>query len=231
MFKENKDYLTRKILVYIFFLDLFITFAIAISLLIISNNQELANIVSILKLILILGLALVIVFFVFCVVEIVLKNKMNNKIKEFIKNKEFDRGLDYIDKYPKIKILYDIYELRYYYIALLNLYMDNIEKAENSFYSINMYSSFVDTGVLINTTLFLLLIYEENRDVEKKRIITEYFNRNIVAIQKNKHQYNKNASNVIAIKKILDNDLLNLDSILQDKLNIPLIKRILKSNM
>lgn len=55
MFKENKDDLARKIIIYIFFIDLFITFASAITMLVLGNNQELAYIKNILTPIFIIG--------------------------------------------------------------------------------------------------------------------------------------------------------------------------------
>jgi hypothetical protein len=227
MFKENKDDLARKIIIYVFFIDLFLTFVFAITMLALGNNQELAYLKNIIRPILIIGVSLVIVFFIFCVIEIVLKKAMNEKIKLFIKNKEFNKGINYIENFPKIKVFYDIYERQFYYIALLNLYLDNIEKAKTSFYNININSSMVDIGVFVNTTLYLLLICEENCEAQDKEFIKDSFNRNIVAVKKNKYQYQKNANNIATIQKILDGDLSNMDSILQDKLEIPLVKRIL----
>lgn len=82
----------------------------------------------------------------------------------------------------------------------------------------------------VNTTLYLLLIYEENCEVQDKKFINECFNSNIVAVKKNKYQYKKNIDNIMAIQKILDNDLSNIDSMLHDKLEIPLVKRIASCN-
>lgn len=152
---------------------------------------------------------------------------MNKKIKEFIKNKEFKKGIVYIERFPKIKIFYDVYERRFYYIALLNLYLDNIKKAKSSFDNININSSLLDMGVFVNTTLYLLIIYEENYEVQNKEFIKECFNRNIVYVKKNKNLYKQSENNIIAIQKILDNDLSNMGSILDNKLEIPLVKRIL----
>lgn len=203
MFKENKDYLTRKILNYIFFFDIFIIFVSAIMILVLDNHQELTSLKSIIKLVCIISVSLAIVFFIFCVVEIALNNTVNKKIIQFINNKEFNKGINYLENLPKIKIFYDIYERQFYYIGLLNLYLDNIEKAKGSFYNININSSIVDIGVFVNTTLYLLLINEESDNTKDKEFIKNYFYNNIVTVKKNKNQYQKNANTINAIEKII----------------------------
>lgn len=191
MFKENKDYLARKIIIYIFSIDLFIIFASAIMMLV-NNYQKSAYLENVSEPILIIGISLAIVFFAFCVVEIALKNRINKKIKQFINNKDFNKGIDYIKKLPKIKVFYDIYESQLYYLALLNLYLDNIENAKNNFYNIDINSSIIDTGVFVNTTLYMLLIcHEENCQSQDRKLIEECFNRNIKAVRKNRNQYKK----------------------------------------
>lgn len=227
MFTENKDYLTRKIIIYIFFTDIFIAFVSAIMMLALVDNQELAYLKNIINTIFIITMSFAMVFFIFCVVEIALNNTVNKKIIQFINNKEFNKGINYLENLPKIKIFYDIYERQFYYIGLLNLYLDNIEKAKGGFYSINISSSIIDVGDFINTTLYLLLIAEESGNTKDKEVIKNYFYNNIVTLKKSKNQYQKKANTINAIEKILNNDLSDMESILKNKSDIPLIKRIL----
>lgn len=228
MFSENNDFLARKTLNYIFFVDLIITFVSAL-LMIIFDNAQSASLEGVLKPIFAIGVSVILLFFALAVIETVLINIMNRKIIKYIEDKEFEKGVNYIEKFPKFKIFYDIYERRYYYLGLLNLYLDNIEKAKSSFYRINIKSPMLESGVFINTILYLLLICQENLNEQEKEYIKKCFNDNINKLKKNKYQYKLNENGINAIQKILDNDISDLNSILNNNSEIPLINRILKN--
>lgn len=64
-----------------------------------------------------------------------------------------------------------MYERRFYYSGLLNLYLDNLVKTKDCVYAININSSMVENRVLVNTMWYLLLIDEESHEDEDRDYI------------------------------------------------------------
>lgn len=71
-------------------------------------------------------------YLIFIVVEIGLKKKIDKKIMYFLKEEDYESGINYLKNIKVSKIFFDVVERCYYYEGLFYLHKDNILKAKES---------------------------------------------------------------------------------------------------
>ncbi len=134
---------------------------------------------------------LCIIIFIMIVIALIETNynkSLDNYVTNVIKNENYSDGLNNLEakKIPNL-FIYAI-QRKIYYIGLLSLYKNDIEKANESFNDIDLFSKYIDPEIYINAVFYLLIINIKTNtsDIIKDNFMAKKFVKN----NKNEKKYN-----------------------------------------
>lgn len=222
---NKKDDFAYKVTLWIMFAIILIMW-ITCTILIIKDGGNLYFVSNVTVLLSWICISIIMVCFICIVIGISIKSYINHRVKQFVVRQEYDKGIAYIDKIPKIKLLYRIYESRFYYKGLLYLHLDDIPKAREEFKCINFRSTALDIDVFVYGIMYLLMISKEINDTETIGYIEKYVE--YTKLFKANIRKNKKLTNAITvIDKLLRDDISGIGEYLTEMMDTPITQRLI----
>lgn len=223
----GKDFIFRKVTRIAWFINITLLFIAGFIALTLKENATIKLIANI-TMIATGSIALLIVIPI--IIEAVKCNKINSNVKQFLANSDYENGLNYVNNLRKTPLFYDVNQRLFYYKGLFNLYMDNLEIAEDNFSKINLNSNLLESALFLNTSTYLLLIYNENSSLEKIEAIKTCYSKNIMTIKRNENNIRQNKSAISFIENFITSNLPQAKQSMQERIRIPLVKRFIEND-